>query len=46
MWYDDFHHDNIAFDDVSPLATELKQFLMSFFIMLQHDNMAFEDASP
>jgi hypothetical protein len=24
MWYDDFHHDNIAFDDASPLATELQ----------------------
>ena len=23
MWYDDFHHDNIAFDDASPLAIEL-----------------------
>ena len=23
MWYDEFHHDNIAFDDASPLATEL-----------------------
>jgi hypothetical protein len=23
MWYDDFYHDNIAFDDASPLATEL-----------------------
>jgi hypothetical protein len=22
MWYDDFHHDNIAFDDASPLAIE------------------------
>jgi hypothetical protein len=24
MCYDDFHHDNIAFDDASPLATELQ----------------------
>jgi hypothetical protein len=24
VWYDDFHHDNIAFDDASPLATELQ----------------------
>jgi hypothetical protein len=24
MWYDDFHHDNIAFDDASPLAIELQ----------------------
>jgi hypothetical protein len=24
MWYDDFDHDNIAFDDASPLATELQ----------------------
>jgi hypothetical protein len=24
IWYDDFHHDSIAFDDTSPLATELK----------------------
>jgi hypothetical protein len=23
-WYDDFHRDNIAFDDASPLATELQ----------------------
>ena len=23
MWYDDFHCDNISFDDASPLATEL-----------------------
>jgi hypothetical protein len=23
-WYDDFHHDNFAFDDASPLATELQ----------------------
>jgi hypothetical protein len=23
MWYEDFNHDNIAFDDASPLATEL-----------------------
>jgi hypothetical protein len=22
-WYDDFHHDNFAFDDASPLAEEL-----------------------
>jgi hypothetical protein len=22
-WYDDFHHDNFAFDDASPLAAEL-----------------------
>jgi hypothetical protein len=24
MWYDGFHHDNIAFDDASPLATEMQ----------------------
>jgi hypothetical protein len=24
VWYDDFHHDNIAFDDASSLATELQ----------------------
>jgi hypothetical protein len=24
VWYDNFHHDNIAFDDASPLATELQ----------------------
>jgi hypothetical protein len=24
MWYDDFHHDNIAFDYASPLATKLQ----------------------
>jgi hypothetical protein len=24
MWYDDFYHDNIAFDDASPLATDLQ----------------------
>jgi hypothetical protein len=24
MWYDDFHHDNIAFVDASPLDTELQ----------------------
>jgi hypothetical protein len=24
MWYEDFNHDNIAFDDASPLATELQ----------------------
>jgi hypothetical protein len=24
IWYDDFHHDSIAFDDASPLATELE----------------------
>jgi hypothetical protein len=24
MWYEAFHHDNIAFDDASPLATELQ----------------------
>jgi hypothetical protein len=24
IWYDDFHHDSIAFDDASPLATELQ----------------------
>jgi hypothetical protein len=24
IWYDYFHHDNIAFDDASPLATELQ----------------------
>jgi hypothetical protein len=24
IWYDDFHHDSIAFDDTSPLATELQ----------------------
>jgi hypothetical protein len=24
MWYDDFHHDIIAFDDASPLTTELQ----------------------
>jgi hypothetical protein len=24
MWYDVFHHDNIAFDDASLLATELQ----------------------
>jgi hypothetical protein len=24
MWYDDFNHDNIAFDDASPLAMELQ----------------------
>jgi hypothetical protein len=24
MWYDDFQHDSIAFDDTSPLATELQ----------------------
>jgi hypothetical protein len=23
-WYDDFHHDNFAFDDASPLASELQ----------------------
>jgi hypothetical protein len=23
-WYDDFHHGNFAFDDVSPLAVELQ----------------------
>jgi hypothetical protein len=23
-WYDDFHHGNFAFDDASPLATELQ----------------------
>jgi hypothetical protein len=23
-WYDDFYHDNFAFDDASPLATELQ----------------------
>jgi hypothetical protein len=23
IWYDDFHQDNIAFDDASLLATEL-----------------------
>jgi hypothetical protein len=23
-WYDDFHHDNFAFDDASPLAVELQ----------------------
>jgi hypothetical protein len=23
VWYDDFHHDSIAFDDASPLPTEL-----------------------
>jgi hypothetical protein len=23
-WYDDFHHGNFAFDDVSPLAAELQ----------------------
>jgi hypothetical protein len=23
-WYDDFHHDNFAFDDASPLAAELQ----------------------
>jgi hypothetical protein len=23
MWYEDFNHDNIAFDDASPLAIEL-----------------------
>jgi hypothetical protein len=22
-WYDDFHHGNFAFDDASPLSTEL-----------------------
>jgi hypothetical protein len=24
MWYEAFHHDNIAFGDTSPLATELQ----------------------
>jgi hypothetical protein len=24
IWYDDFHHDNIAFDYAFPLATELQ----------------------
>jgi hypothetical protein len=24
IWYDDFHHNSIAFDDASPLATELQ----------------------
>jgi hypothetical protein len=24
IWYDDFHQDNIAFDDAFPLATELQ----------------------
>jgi hypothetical protein len=24
VWYDDFHHDNITFDDASPLATKLQ----------------------
>jgi hypothetical protein len=24
MWYEDFNHDNIAFDDASPLAIELQ----------------------
>jgi hypothetical protein len=24
LWYEDFNHDNIAFDDASPLATELQ----------------------
>jgi hypothetical protein len=24
MWYDDFHHDNITFDDAPPLATNLQ----------------------
>jgi hypothetical protein len=24
MWYEDFNHANIAFDDASPLATELQ----------------------
>jgi soluble cytochrome b562 len=24
MWYDDFHHDNNAFDYASPIATELQ----------------------
>jgi uncharacterized protein YhaN len=24
IWYDDFHHGSIAFDDASPLATELQ----------------------
>jgi hypothetical protein len=24
IWYDDFHHDTIAFDDAFPLATELQ----------------------
>jgi hypothetical protein len=23
MWYDDFHHDNIAFGDASPPATDV-----------------------
>ena len=23
VWYDDFNHGNFAFDDASPLATEL-----------------------
>jgi hypothetical protein len=23
-WYGDFHHDNFAFDDASPLAAELQ----------------------
>jgi hypothetical protein len=23
-WYDDFHHDNFAFDDASPLVAELQ----------------------
>jgi hypothetical protein len=23
-WYDDFHHGNFAFDDASPLSTELQ----------------------
>ena len=24
MWYEDFNHDNIVFDDASPLAIELQ----------------------
>jgi hypothetical protein len=24
IWYGNFHHDNISFDDASPLATELQ----------------------
>jgi hypothetical protein len=29
-WYDDFNHDTFTFDDVSPWAAELQQFLMSY----------------
>jgi hypothetical protein len=28
-WYDDFHHDNFAFDDASPLAAEFAGYSMA-----------------